>query len=618
MPSISTGMLSNRLPSRPSIPSASDLTANLKNESSKLLNRITCNFFDRASNAQSRRSSQPVRHERRTIQTNYISTISSLVDKDNSIQLSNEIAIESSVLARHSPHADAQCDNYGLYALKHNRNACRERRPPAKVPPPVPPPPAHRKLIPSHNCCDIVHEKFQSIESRIVAHPIVEQPRRKSDTEDVIRRPRKCKAPLPKKAITRSITIDAQRNTRSAMVLDTQLLEPPDENLRSLTKNNSELYRIAVMHFQHSSLEDSTSATVQIANPLVTFGQAHSVKQNVMKMSRKQKRNRLVKQLSTTDSINIFQTANRQADAFEDFNDELNFEPIVPVPSQPDRRNSFVSHFEQPTESASPQINYANRFAVAFAEAFSEEDGITDFPPTPSPPPPPLPQSAQPIPTTSYQRRLSNPLVFASTSACDNHQERVHKRLSLPAVSEPSLPTEPSPNLITNSTRFTIQDDDNNTTSSGRLEDASNPTQLRSSGQPDQMRMPIHNALEYQNINNDDNSSSKVATTTKTRPTSITASRRQQHHHQMMTISERRKDIAKNNIHPTTAMGHQFYPSAQAPAVDTTWEEGFVENCVGGEGVEVLDVAAPLPIIERQMMLSSKSTTRRTVYVMNI
>lgn len=621
MPSISSAMRTDRLPNRPSVPS--DLTANLKNQSSKLLNRITCNFFDRPSNVQTRKSSQPLRHERRTIETNYISTISSLVvDKDNSLNNLNPITDgKSPDIYRRSPHTDAQCDNYGLYALKHNRNACRERRPPVKVPPPIPPPPVLRKIIARPNC-DVVHEKFQSIESRLVAHPIVEQPRKKRTQEDIIgRQQRKGKAPLPKNTITRSVTIDAQRNIRSAMLLDTQLLEPPDESLGALTKNKSELYRIAIMHSQHSSLEDSTSPNIRIAKPTVKVEQAEIVKHNLMNQSRQHRqRNRLVKQLSTTDSINIFRAAKRQEDAFEDFNDELNFEPIVCVATPPERTSSFVSVGEP--SATSPRTNYANRFAAAFAEAFSEEDGIADCSPTPTPtlPPPPLPQSAEPTPTASYHHRLSNPLVFTETSACDDHQTNAApERISLPEVTD-SLSTKPSPNLITNFAQFTIPDDDNNTMSTSRQEDAPNPTQLRLLGHPNEMRrLPSQHGLDNENHNN-------TTTPTKCRhPNSVTETNRPQqpkhHPHEMMIISKRSNESSSvGNIDSTTsnAMGdQQFYRSAQTTAVAINRKDGFEENGRGGDCcVDVLDVAASLSLSDKDIM--SKPTTRRTVYVMNI
>lgn len=564
-----------------------------------MLNRITCNFFERSSNGAASKSSHPqVQHERRTIQTNYISTISSLVDKDSFQNESNTIDIESPVFSRPSHQSDAQIDNYGLYALKHNRNACRERRPRAKVPPPVPPPPDHRKIIVKSHNLDIVHEKFQSVET--THKPISEQPRKKKPTEDLIRRAAKGKAPLPiRKPITRSITTEADRNIHSAMLLDTQLLEPPDESLNALTENNSALYRIARMHFQHSSLEDGTSTNVRIAKPEVMVERTEIVKQNLKKTSREQRRNQLVKQHSTTESINIFREATGQADAFDDFNDELNFEPIVVV-QRP--TNSSVSNFE-PTA-----MNFANRFAAAFAEAFSEEEGITDLSPTHSSPPPELPKSVPPTFTPSHPRRLSNPLVCAPTSARQDHEH-----LSLPPVNVVSLSSElGTPNLITNPTRFSAVDD-NNTTANRHYHhrEAVNPTQLRSFSQPNQT-MPNINAFGSQNNNNNPNANS-VSKTTISRLSPISAaaaSRKHQHqhhhhhHHHQMIISESRSGSADAQ---TTTAG----------ATSSFWGAGFEEIGLGGRGGGEVLYGTKTPQCVGTKTISN-ATTRRTVYVMNI
>lgn len=72
------------------------------------LNRITCNLFNTNNNAGNVDRNQTTL-ERRTIDTNHISTISSLVDR-------SKVENESNI------YYDSQKHNYGLYALKHNRS----------------------------------------------------------------------------------------------------------------------------------------------------------------------------------------------------------------------------------------------------------------------------------------------------------------------------------------------------------------------------------------------------------------------------------------------------------------------------------------------------------------
>lgn len=84
-------------------PTSTSLT-NFKQESYKILNRISCHLFPHT-NHNSNQSGANIL-ERRTIQSTQISTISSLVDKTKL-------------------DYDAQKENYGLYALKCNRNALK-------------------------------------------------------------------------------------------------------------------------------------------------------------------------------------------------------------------------------------------------------------------------------------------------------------------------------------------------------------------------------------------------------------------------------------------------------------------------------------------------------------
>lgn len=646
MPPINPTMLARRLPSLPHGPSM--FTTNLKSESSKLLSRISCHFFDRSPTIPSKptpETHQP--HVRRTIQTNYISTISSLVDTDQ--QLSNDsnrpIPSDSPEPSRRSPYEDAQSDNYGLYALKHIRNA--GRRPPRRVPPPVPPPPSsaavHRRTA-LGSSRDIVHEQFLSIDGgRTSQTPIVEQPRMKKASEDPIRRVAKGKAPLPKKPLTRSVTIEAQRNIRSAMLLDTALLEPPDERVGALAQNNSELYRIAEMHLQQSSLEDSFIITrANVRQPRVTVDKADVVKQ---KMSRHTKRNRLVKQLSTADSVDIFRAANgHHEDAFKDFNDELNCEPIVCVErsSAESIANTFGTNNNfQPstTQSAWLEMNFANRFAAAFAEAFSEEDGITDIPSpvaaSPSPPPPPLPQSAQPVPTATnrHQCRLSNPLVFAVATSSAAHHTRHHQeeRFSFTtATLSESTSTRDASNLITNSTQsanVAAHRHDDNIIS--RHEDAaSNPTQLRSPGQPNQMKLPTkqqqqrhsessRNSRENNNKYHHHRSNS-VCDATTTSFLSTNTRRPSQHNEpeepqpRTITISERRR-MGDDASAESMMVRHHHAPNAMDQQFDGHTDFKDMDD----GAVEVFDVAAAMSEPHERAVMRG-TVTRRTVYVMNI
>lgn len=144
------------------LPSINVFPASFKNQRQALFDRLTCNFFNgsrksstassstaklkkqkgstnrggtRRRNAIRKKSSEL---ERRTIDTNHISTISSLIDKTDekkSKSNSKKAAEKENVSTAKTKTAkkavtsksDSQKDNFGLYALKFNRSAAAKR-----------------------------------------------------------------------------------------------------------------------------------------------------------------------------------------------------------------------------------------------------------------------------------------------------------------------------------------------------------------------------------------------------------------------------------------------------------------------------------------------------------
>lgn len=97
-------------------------TTNQKEECSRLLQLMSCNIFRPAAPPPATRTHAESQHQRCTIQSTKISTISSLVDKSKLNNSNN-----STITPTPDPTIpyDTQRENYGLYALKCNRNAIR-------------------------------------------------------------------------------------------------------------------------------------------------------------------------------------------------------------------------------------------------------------------------------------------------------------------------------------------------------------------------------------------------------------------------------------------------------------------------------------------------------------
>lgn len=378
-------------------PSSTSLTS-IKQESYKILNRISSHLFPPSANTTT--SNRPNVLERRTIQSTQISTISSLVDKTKSETFSY----------------DAQKENYGLYALKCNRNALKNGLIIS-----VPPPSQqsfqsqhhssssfnsndinHEKFLPCNQSTDIVsvhhtnfnhdtnfnslntasHGDFYKIEfNETVAdycsssgripennskqfydntNGVVNNERNFSQTKENVRKvppPRKKKfMPTlqseeirkvpPVKSINKmkapsvpistphtlcvqkpvelqnNISLVASNNSSKLLMQKTNsddFLIP----MNNLKKNPSELYRIAEMKV-HRSL-DTLGTVLSAAPPVVSFAT-----RSTTSVAPRAKRKNLIKQFSTTDSINIFEM-NRHDDVFTDFNEVLYSVPVIPV-----------------------------------------------------------------------------------------------------------------------------------------------------------------------------------------------------------------------------------------------------------------------------------------------
>lgn len=324
--------------------------SHIKGEGCKILERISGRFLDTT-------SSGPV-PERRTIQSLQISTISSLVDRN---MVSSVVSLENPI------------DNRGNYLPKSNRkNEITLNVQPLS-------PISHVPAV--LQSTDIYHEKFlpcsrqefnptpcyhrnntndQQINTSIKTYldldsgnlkyvepssaapgpstynTIAPPPRRKklstvSSQEMLIgenkitftkstktkHAPRPPIRSLKQNATSKNVEDHFKFAKRTQSVQNFPTFCDQTTSEFNISKNNSELYRIADMRIHIDRSVDSDTA--------LTINSPQSVGVATLKKNRRSE----MKHVSSTDSVNIFEPVNN--DVFSDFIDALSFEPVVSV-----------------------------------------------------------------------------------------------------------------------------------------------------------------------------------------------------------------------------------------------------------------------------------------------
>lgn len=361
------------------------IAQHMRLDCNRLLSRISCHFLaNRHENVHNRQTTRNPAI-RQTIQTDYISTISSLVEHRScsyepatDTNNPNGTATITSV-PTHIVH-DAQSENFGLYALKCNRSG-RGRGKLDALPTRLMPPLEHERS--EQLLTTTAQRQQQPLEVGVsAATNFTDQVVIKKHTARQLLRPpfeplprippHRRRAPQPhlhfqQKSQQQSVAAD---NCHAVLELDAALLDPLlCETVSPLSTDDMDgnHQRVAIERLQddistRSNFSEKDALCIYVNS--INCGQAEVARNRAIPPLLSASRSDLSVSIFASNTLRSTSIPTDDVDVFEDFAAELRCSPIVTVAAvkTKDRRTQYVEQYES-----------------AFSATFSEEDGVQEI-----------------------------------------------------------------------------------------------------------------------------------------------------------------------------------------------------------------------------------------------